>query len=308
MVNASGRSSNKSFANQEKNYICGKTVLSVLPQVFFSDIRTWVGTCWLIVYHYLTTHCLMDKKYYEEYYTLERTNWWFLVRNRILIDRVKKLVLPAHAKILNVGVATGSTSELLSVFGQVVSVEYDADCCKFTQERIHMPVQNASITELPFANESFDLVCAFDVIEHVEDDRKAVSELQRVCKKHGNVMVSVPMFMFLWSHHDVVNHHVRRYTLPALKALFSDTTKGEITYASFFNSLLFVPIALFRLLSGFLPQSLIRRGTGADNHVVGQQSLASQILYQLFALERPYLRNNGKFPFGVSAMLTWLKR
>jgi SAM-dependent methyltransferase len=250
----------------------------------------------------------MEKQYYQEYYELERKNWWFRVRNQILMERIKKIIPRGKPlKILNVGVATGSTSELLCKFGEVTSIEYDKECAEFTQKKTGLPIINGSILELPFEDKSFDLVCAFDVIEHVEDDIKGVSELKRVCKSDSWVIVSVPAFMFLWSHHDVINHHFRRYTMQLLKEVFLKEINGKIAYATYFNSFLFLPIATFRLASELIPQKWIRKGTGADNHIFAQESLTSKLLFQIFNIEKPLLNGGLTFPFGVSAMLCWKK-
>ena len=73
----------------------------------------------------------MKAEYYKEYYKLEREHWWFRGRNQIILSLLKKQVSQSPLKILNVGVATGHTSELLSSLGDVVSVEPDEECCKF---------------------------------------------------------------------------------------------------------------------------------------------------------------------------------
>jgi ubiquinone/menaquinone biosynthesis C-methylase UbiE len=82
--------------------------------------------------------------------------------------------------------------------------------------------------ELPFKDEEFDLICAFDVIEHVEDDLLGIREMKRVCKNEGLMVLTVPAYMFLWSHHDEVNQHYRRYTLKNLKNLGKKKTFYEI--------------------------------------------------------------------------------
>src|SRR3712207_5207220 len=109
----------------------------------------------------------MNKDYYEVYYQMERSHWWFKVREKILISQIKRHIAPkAHLplKILNVGVATGRTTEFLTQFGEVVSLEYDSDCCQFLREKLQMEVIQGSVLDLPFPNSQFDLVCAFDVI------------------------------------------------------------------------------------------------------------------------------------------------
>ena len=74
---------------------------------------------------------------------------------------------------------------MLKKFGTVISSEFDAETCTFLRQVLKMEVIEASVTELPFPDNEFDLVCAFDVIEHVENDEQAMEEMKRVCKKGG---------------------------------------------------------------------------------------------------------------------------
>jgi SAM-dependent methyltransferase len=254
----------------------------------------------------------MENQYYKEYFELERSHWWFLVRKQILRERLLGMLPPDRPlQILNIGASTCATSEMLAEFGNVVSVEYDPFCVEYTRSRLEIELEQGSILELRFANHSFDLVCAFDVIEHVEDDGRAVSEMKRVCKPCGIVAVTVPAFRFLWSHHDVVNHHYRRYTMSQLRALFimnssdAHANDGRQIYHSYFNTLLFPPVAAFRLLSGLIPSNLIRKGSGVDNNILPSDSPVNKLLKGLFGLERPILKAGVRFPFGVSAMLCW---
>lgn len=242
----------------------------------------------------------MDRQFYIEYYTLEREHWWFKVRAAIIMDRIRALSAGKGAlKILNVGAATGRTSELLEEFGEVHSIEYDQICFEFVKEKLDISIEQGSITELPFEDKSFDLVCAFDVVEHVEDDQKAVQELVRVCKTTGVVLITVPAFMSLWSHHDVVNHHFKRYTSRGISALFANT-RSTLLYQSYFNALLFLPIYLFRQLSNMLPKSWTRKGAGSDATAGQSGKFAGSVLYAIFSLERKLIRWGMRWPFGVS--------
>lgn len=248
----------------------------------------------------------MKDSYFKEYYHLERRHWWFQVRNKIIEERIEQLLTTKDKlKILNVGVATGATSEMLSRFGEVISVEYDQACYEFTKEYFKMPLLQGSILELPFGNEEFDLVCAFDVIEHVEDDQKAVSEMKRVCKSTGYVCVTVPAYQWMWSHHDVINHHFRRYTMRSLRKVFDLTGQGNLVRNTYFNTFLFPAIAGFRLLSGLIPQRFVRRGAGSDSTIFEEKSFINRFFHWFFSLERPFLRFKMRFPFGVSAFLAW---
>jgi SAM-dependent methyltransferase len=248
----------------------------------------------------------MDKEYYREYFTFEREHWWFRARSRILAAQVAKLVrgVPGRARILNIGAALGASTDMLGRYGDVVSVEYEKACCDFVALSSGKIFINASITDLPFPTASFDLVCAFDVIEHVEDDARAVSEMMRVCRPGGAVAVTVPAFMMLWSHHDSVNHHQRRYRLPELTRLFQSS--GRVLFASYFNSVLFVPIVGVRAMTKLVPQHWIRTGSGSDFSLVKSRVL-DRFFYGVLNLEDTWLRRGWTFPFGVSIFLSWRK-
>ncbi len=248
----------------------------------------------------------MDKQYYREYFDLEREHWWFRARAEILMGLLhdSKSGDAKPLRILNVGAATGRSSELLSQLGQVTSLEYDGDCCEFTRSKTGLELTRASITELPFRDQSFDLVCAFDVIEHVEDDTTAARELARVCSPGGRVCGTVPAFMFLWSNHDDVNHHYRRYTRAGLRTLLQKTALRP-DFVSYFNFWLFFPIASYRLLEGLRPKKQ-REDAGSDFFAM-RSGFIDKLLYVVFRSEMLPLRAGLPLPVGVSIVSTWRK-
>jgi ubiquinone/menaquinone biosynthesis C-methylase UbiE len=247
----------------------------------------------------------MNKDYYQEYYLLERNHWWFQVREKIIEDSIKKYTsfTPGY-KILNIGAATGRSSEMLSKYGTVTSIEYDKECCEFTTRKTGLEILHGTILSLSFPDDYFDMVCAFDVIEHIEDDSKGVSEMVRVCKSAGNVFITVPAFKQLWSHHDVINHHYRRYKMSQIESLFK-ACKGSIIFKSYFNSLLFLPIYAFRMSSKIIPEKWIRKDSGSDFSVNNNQ-VVNRILFKIFSFER-FLLKKVRFPAGVSILFMWKK-
>ncbi len=253
----------------------------------------------------------MQHDYYNEYYDLERKHWWFIAREKIISNYIKKLISEKHLhfedlKILNVGCGPGRSSQYLSEFGDVVSLEYDKHCCEFASEKTGLEIINGSITELPFADKTFDLVCAFDVIEHVEDDQLAVSEIKRVAKDKGVIFITVPAFMSLWSHHDVVNHHFRRYKKRQIKDLFNKKNDGKEIFSSYFNFLLFPPIYLFRTLSNLMRSGKNRPGSGSDFEAF-KPGITNDLLYEIMHFESQLVNRNISLPFGVSILYTWKK-
>lgn len=245
----------------------------------------------------------MEKQYYKEYFKLERQHWWFKARLKIL-DFIlqKKIQKTEPLKILNAGAATGATSVMLKTYGEVLSLEYDKDCSEFLSEILNEEVSNDSLTDLPFSEKSYDLVCAFDVIEHIEDDDKAIKEIYRVLNDSGHVYLTVPTFKILWSQHDVINHHYRRYTLKELKDILQ-ANGFKVEYGTYFNFILFLPILIVRLLSKILPAKKAKQSTGSDFEKFHSNEFLNNLLYKVFCFEINLLKWKLKLPFGVSAMI-----
>jgi SAM-dependent methyltransferase len=250
----------------------------------------------------------MDKNYYKKYYTLEREHWWFTARAKIIMTHIRRIFShQTDLNILNIGAATGYSSELLQQFGAVTSVEFDEDCYNFTRNVVKIPIQQGSILALDFPDNTFDLVCAFDVIEHVEDDRLAVSEMRRVAKKGGVMCVTVPAFMFLWSEHDVVNHHFRRYTQKILRGLFLG--KNTPIFHSYFNFWLFFPIAAVRVfLRLFTKKHLVKpeQAQSDFDNFKGNSGINTLLKY-IFLSENLFLKRLIPLPIGVSILSSWRK-
>ncbi len=234
----------------------------------------------------------MSPAYYKEYYHLERSNWWFTARLAILKNQIERLFSNRNdLKILNIGVATGATYEI---------------CFNFVKQNLKIDIEQGTILDLKFDENTFDLVCAFDVIEHVENDKLAISEMIRVCKSNGIVFVTVPAFMQLWSKHDEVNYHFRRYVSNTLKSLFK-IELGDIVYGSYFNSILFIPIYLVRWISNKFPHLFKRDGSGSD-HSMFKLGFLNKVLFIIFYSENFFLKRKIKLPFGVSLMLSFKKK
>lgn len=248
----------------------------------------------------------MDKAYYKSYFDYERNHWWFKARSEILQSYVSKHIGQGKKlKILNAGIATGATTTMLQTIGEVTSLEYEQECIDYIKDKVDFEVIQGSILELPFAENEFDLVCAFDVIEHVEDDKLAVKEMARVCKPGGSIMVTVPAFMSLWSEHDEINHHYRRYTRTELLNTFKTTSTGSVKFSSYFNTILFAPIFLARKISNLFvrkEKELLHSDFEKFN-----SGMLNNVLYQIMKFEKLFHSARIKFPVGVSLSLHWVK-
>jgi SAM-dependent methyltransferase len=243
----------------------------------------------------------VDKEYYYKYYKFEREHWWFKARLKILESYIKNnIIIDKASNILNVGAATGATSEMLFKYGRLTSLEYSKDCIEFTKSKLDIQIDWGNILELNFANDSFDLVCSFDVIEHIEDDYQALAELIRTCKKGGSIIFTVPAHMHLWSDHDLVNHHFRRYNSKDINSLVSSFNNVSIEFLSYFNSKLYIPISLFRRIKNYFKNTITERDNIKSDFESFKPGVMNDFLEFVFASES--LRISNKIPFsnGVS--------
>ncbi len=242
----------------------------------------------------------MNSDYLQKYYHYERNHWWFLVREKI-IRQLLNASLPENRqlKILNAGAATGRSSQMLMEYGEVISLEKDHNTCIFLRETLNMNVVEGDLESLPFEEDSFDVVCVFDVIEHIEQQDAAVAELYRVCKPGGWIYCSVPAFSFLWGSHDDVNHHKRRYTKKSITGVLGK--RFIIEYSTYFNMLLFIPIWFSRGMLQRMRRTQKMVSDFESGSLVNSQFF-SRIFKAVFSIELILLRYF-TLPFGVSILV-----
>lgn len=134
------------------------------------------------------------------------TYWWYVARTRLL-QKVLGSWVSAGARVLDVGSADGPS---VSWLGDRVAVDIDP-------RGLRAGGVCAAVEALPFADDRFEVVSAFDVVEHCEDEALALSELRRVATPGGVVLLSVPAYQWMWSRFDVRAGHHRRYTRSRLR-------------------------------------------------------------------------------------------
>jgi SAM-dependent methyltransferase len=241
----------------------------------------------------------MREDFYADYFRLEDRHWWFVGRRKILLALLDRYVGPDSGtrRVLDVGCGTGSMLGYLSRYGSPEGVDSEEAAISFCRERGLPGVSVAAVPPLPFPDGRFDLVTAFDFLEHVDDDEGALAEVRRVLSPGGTFFVTVPAYRFLWGNQDRISHHRRRYTASALRdrLISAGLNPRRVTY---FNTLLFPPIAAVRLGRRLWPSDGRPR---SDLEMTAETGLSNRVLATLFAAEaRVLLRRD--LPFGVSVL------
>jgi SAM-dependent methyltransferase len=160
----------------------------------------------------------MEEWRYRELYEIEDRHWWFRSRRRLVAALLRRAAPPSTARILDAGCGTGRNLVDYARLGAAEGVDASAEAVEFCHRRGLSGVRRAPLEDLPFEDGRFDLIVATDVIEHLDDDVRALTELWRVAGPDARLAVTVPAYRWLWSAHDESLHHHRRYTAPRLAA------------------------------------------------------------------------------------------
>lgn len=238
----------------------------------------------------------MQSHHYPILFQVEESHWWYVGRRRIiqgLVERICATLNNPHPSILDVGCGTGANLKMLAAYGKAEGVDISPQAVEFCRQRGLDSVKLGAAENLPYDDDSFELVTALDVIEHLDDDVDGLREMRRVLRHDGRILLFVPAFMFLWGVQDDVSNHRRRYTLPSL--LKAVAAAGfSVEWSSYANISFFLPVLVVR--------SLMRRlGLRAATEYGINISLLNGPFAQLFATER-FILKRGKIPFGVSAI------
>jgi len=238
----------------------------------------------------------MKHQFREAMARLEDDHWWFRARRDIL-DRAVARFVGKTDLALTVGVGITREAEMLAKRTRLVAIDrarIDSRCLE-----VALPAQ-ADAKAIPFGDEVFDAVFIFDILEHVDQEAKALAEIRRVLRPGGKLLVTVPAFMFLYGLQDEVSEHKRRYRRRPLVDLLR-RSGFEVDYASYFNTLLFPPIAAVRVFRRVFPRERPPEANGASDFDLRLPGPLENALEKLFSLERHAI-GNAALPFGISIL------
>ena len=234
---------------------------------------------------------------YREAAAARTAHWWVRGRRDIFGRMLDELVsLPEHARILDIGPGYGVNVPLFQDRGRLCVLDADGASLDSCRALGVGDVVLGDAERLPFADARMDLVSALDVIEHLDDDTAALRECCRVLRPSGWLLLTVPARSILWGRQDVLSEHRRRYGRHQLRERL-EAAGFAVRRLTFFNTLLFPPILLVRLL--MRPLLLRKVQNGRSDFGFPLPFGLNGLLHRMFAAEASWLvRRN--LPVGVS--------
>lgn len=240
---------------------------------------------------------------FARYAAIEAAHFWFVGRNLILRERLKKF-FPDAQNILEIGCGTGfvlSNTRTLYPHAQLAGSDIFTEGLGFAKQRVpSAQLFQMDACQIPYRDE-FDLIGAFDVIEHIDDDALALAQIYQACTPGGGLILTVPQHRWLWSSTDDYAHHKRRYTRAELMAKIR-AAGFEIEYVSSFISL---------LLPAMLASRIAQKKSQAQDQIdagfkIGK--LTNAILLWVMKLEAQLIKWRISFPIGGSLLLIARKK
>jgi 2-polyprenyl-3-methyl-5-hydroxy-6-metoxy-1,4-benzoquinol methylase len=234
----------------------------------------------------------MEEQLYRKFFEVETTHWWFTARQKIVSDVIEhSITLSSGAKVLDVGCGTGAILAMFQKKFEAYGTDTSELAIEFCRQRGLANSFCCALDTFPHPELRFDLITLLDVIEHIDNDIGVLRQAFGFTKPDGHVLVTVPAYQFLWSRHDDLNHHKRRYSKSQLKKAL-EATGFTVEKLSYYNSLLFPTALVSRLAERFIKPK-------TDTTLDLPPRFINSRLESIFGFERFLLRKIS-FPFGLS--------
>lgn len=260
----------------------------------------------------------MESQEYARMHALETEYWWFAGRRAIVAGLLRAVPVPhdqTTLQLLDIGCGTGANLPMLKKAigpdGHLTAMDFSPLALEFARthpESNGVCLLQGDALHLPLRDESFHLLTMLDVLEHLRDDQRALSEVHRVLQPKGALVFSVPAYQHLWSAHDEALHHFRRYEYRSLHKLLHQS--GFQVYRLSFAMSLMPPIAWLwrKVILPFQPKRpkhARRHSEGA--HLPQLPRPANQFLIEYLKLEGRLIRHH-RLNFGTSLVGIAVKR
>ncbi len=228
---------------------------------------------------------------------VEKDHWWYVGRREILSKIISNMKLKENSKILEVGCGSGGNLCMLSSYGNLTAVDMSTDAVEMakSKKQKNTDIYKGSLpNEMPNLNEKFDLICMFDVLEHIEEHQEALEKIKTYLTDDGRVILTVPAYKWLYGKHDEHLHHKRRYYKNEIIDL-ALSVGYKIKRVTYFNTILF-PIALVvRIYEKYMKRR------SKEGEVKKMNKLTNKILMNIFSSEWGLIKKTS-LPFGLSLL------
>lgn len=188
----------------------------------------------------------MDYHDYQEGMT--ENHFWLRGKVGLIGILLERCCPHKKLKILNIGAGTGNDLSTIGKFGEVSALDISAEALKKIDDRLVREKILGDVCHMPHGDEQYDLVVAFDVLEHIKDDSCAIREIARVLKPNGVFIFTVPAFQSIYHRHDKQLGHFRRYSKKTLRKLIEHSFSYDLGY---WCCCLFLPVAMYRLITRY---------------------------------------------------------
>ncbi len=239
----------------------------------------------------------MNPHEYRVLFEQEQSFWWYRGMRAIISGIIERDIRPAGTGLcLDVGCGTGANLEFFSHWYKCFGLEPANEAIAFVSLRGQKRVSRATVERIPHADNVFDLVTAFEVIQNVDDDVSALREIRRVTKPGGHVLVREVAFPLLSGEHDTAVGLLRRYKRGELEDKMH-AAGFKVVWHSYANFFLFWPILLIRLLRRLTGYQPIPEQARSDFRF--SPRLMNRAFESMLELEALWLAYSG-LPWGVS--------
>jgi 2-polyprenyl-3-methyl-5-hydroxy-6-metoxy-1,4-benzoquinol methylase len=246
-----------------------------------------------------------DPRYFEPLFAAEERHFWFVARNKVICSLAKKALKQVNGvDILEVGCGTGNVLQALEKDfpgANLTGMDLFQEGLQFARRRVHCGLVQADLADPPF-NRQFDLLGMFDVLEHIQEDRRVLAHAFEQVKPGGWLLLTVPAEPKLWSYFDVASHHVRRYTLQELNEKVQQSGFA-VEFSSPYIAATYPLVWLTRNTkekSGSNDELSVQNKAEDELKII---PVVNEIIRGVLSLEADWLFRGRKLPFGSSLVM-----
>jgi SAM-dependent methyltransferase len=241
----------------------------------------------------------MQDNLYSIFDSTTENHWWFVGRRKIVLGLVGKIIAGrARSRIVDIGCGAGATLKRLEERGEATGVDLSAQAIRYSRQRGCRRLCLVEEEQLPFGDNTIDLVVSSDVIEHMDHDYLHLREYRRILRGGGLLLITVPALSWLWSNHDRANRHRRRYSRSGLRELL-EKEGWKIERLSYFCTFLFPLIMPIKLISRAVTRTIADYNPAWNFKIPGLG--INFIFSRIFGWESFWLLRHA-FPIGSSLL------